>query len=154
VDLGLLHKYASEGVFFTPHLDIDRHGGPEIAPVKFRGIAEAGLEPGESCWLPLPAGVVGNPSERNLVSLAHLHEKADHRAVIFHLGFGDDAPYSQGVEDLADSLGIVFGQNVEDGVSDARYFRLRPAGPFYVVWYINWRIRSFPSFRPRRFDGF
>src|SRR5262249_40741012 len=146
VDFRLFQDYAGERVLLAPDLNVNRHRGPEAAAVVAGARLEASLKPGEGRWLPLQPSIFGEPFGRNVARLAHFAEQPDHRALVFDLGLGDDAPNRQGVEHLADGLRIVLGQDVGDGSADAGHRRPGPPAAlrFYVASYIK-RVSPVPG---------
>jgi hypothetical protein len=113
--------------------------------IEFGGGLETRLYAGERTRLPLPARVVRKPLKRDLAGLAHVNEQPDDRALVLDLGLRDHAPHRERVEDLPHRLGVILGQNVDDGGTDAGDvdFGATVAFRFYVASYIKlgrWRL--------------
>ena len=137
--LRLLHDHAGERVLLAPHLDVDRHRGPEVAAVEVRCGVEAGFYPGEGGGLAHPPGVVGDPLERDFAGLAHIGEQPSGCALILGLVLRDHAQHGELVEDLPQRLRMALLENGLDGVPDGAHRRLGAAMPFrlYVLRYIK-----------------
>src|SRR5262249_36435803 len=97
------------------------------------------LDARERRGLSLPAGIVGDPLERNRAGFAHVGEQPHHRALVLGLSLLDDALDGQRVVELAHRLRVALFEGGASSVANGT--DRRPSPPmtfrFYGASYIN-----------------